>query len=184
MVIKEKRLTVEEFWEQYAGQHVELVDGRVIEMPPSGFMSSNIAGRILAKLTVFLEDNPLGMVTGADGGYWLTPETLRVPDVGFVSNAKLATVEQPEKYLPFPPDLAVEVISPTDLASAIQDKISNYLESGTSLVWIIYPVTQTVNVHTPDKTARTLSAADALDGADTLPGFTVKISDLFPNLPD
>lgn len=179
MVVETPLMTVEAFWEQYAGKPVELIHGKVVEVSPSGTRASAIAARILIKLGIFLEANPLGVVTGADGGYVLDGHTLRAPDVGFFGRDKADRLLQPEKYAPFEPDLAVEVVSPGDDANQVQEKVALYLDTGVKLVWVVFPDLQQIVVHHPDRTSRTFTAADTLDGGDVLPGFTLPVADVF-----
>lgn len=173
--------TIDNFWTEYAGQAVELVKGQVVTMTPSGFLSSLIAGELLTELNLYLRQHPLGKTTTADGGYWLGGDELRVPDVGFISNAKLAHVTDPTKYLPFAPDLAVEVVSPTDTAAALHEKIMLYLQAGTQLVWVVYPAQQQVVVYQADGSATTLNAEGMLTGGTLLPDLQIPLSNIFPN---
>ena len=179
MKAQEKRLTVEEFWEVYAGQWAELVDGTVVALAPSGYRASSIAGRILAALVAYLDQHPVGDVTASDGGYWLSEGNLKVPGVGYFSNAKMKQINEPGKYLPFAPDLAVEVVSPTDRASDIQDKIRLYLAHGTALVWVVYPEQQQVMVYHPDLSAHTLGIDDTLAAEEMLLGFALPVAKIF-----
>ncbi len=110
----------------------------------------------------------------------LSANTLRAPDAAFISKARLATITQPDKFLPFPPDLAVEVVSPGDTATEIQDKVNLYLEAGTRLVWVIYPDLRQAVVHRANRTAQTILYEGVLDGEDVLPGLSIALSDLFP----
>jgi Uma2 family endonuclease len=180
MVIREQSMTVEEFWEVYAEKTYELVGGRVVEVPASGFVATITARRIAARLGDFVDAHDLGDVTSADGGFMLSPHDLRIPDAAFISKAKIQKLTDPNKFIPFPPDLAVEVVSPTNLASEIREKIDLYFAAGTQLVWIVYPELRKVDVHFPDGTARTIDEAGTLDGGDVLPGLQIAVSAIFP----
>ncbi len=173
-------MTVEEFWDRYAGQLYELVHGRAIEVSPSGVLASIVARRVGAALGAFVDAHRLGEVTTADGGYWLSPHDLRVPDAAFISTSKLQTLAEPDKYAPFAPDLAVEVVSPGNTASEIREKIDLYFAAGTQIVWIIYPELRKVDVHSPDGTARSIGSDGRLDGGSVLPGLQIAVADLFP----
>lgn len=81
--------------------------------------------------------------------------------------------------MPFAPDLAVEVVSPSDTSQDVQAKVSEYLSAGTRLVWVIYPKTRNVVEYRPGGTARVLSEEDFLDGGDVVPGFRCRVGDLF-----
>ena len=173
-------MTVEAFWEQYANQPYELIDGEVVAVVPAGLSHGFITSRIAAKLRQFVDEHDLGEVTGAETGFRLSSDTLRAPDAAFISHAKLTTVVEAEKFATFAPDLAVEVVSPNDAASDIQQKVDSYLEAGTALVWVIYPDLRKVVVHHPDGTARSVPYEGTLDGGEVLPGLQLPVADLFP----
>ncbi len=180
MAVQENLMTVEAFWELYAGKPYELIRGEVVQVMPGVYSHGSIARRVGSQLGLFVDAHQLGDVVGAETGFKLSATTLRAPDAAFISNAQLATLSEPNKYLPFAPDLAVEVVSPNDTATEIQDKVNLYLEAGTPVVWIIYPDLQQVVVHQSNHTSKTVSRGDALDGGDVLPGLTIAVSDLFP----
>ncbi|MEO8396835.1 MAG: Uma2 family endonuclease [Chloroflexota bacterium] len=119
--------------------------------------------------------------TGADGAYALSTNCLRVPDVGFYTMAKAARINDPHKFLPFAPDLAVEVVAPNESAAELMQKVTQYLAAGTTLVWVVYPELRIVVVHSPNSTARTFTSAGVLDGGTLLPSLQITVSDLFPN---
>ncbi len=178
MVIHEKLMTVEEFWAAYAGQPYELVEGRIVETTPAGFLHGTINSRVGTLLGAYVDANGLGEVVGAETGFWLDAHTLRAPDCAFVRQEKLASIEEADKYVPFGPDLAVEVVSPGDNASDIRDKVSQYRAAGTRLIWVIYPSIRKVDVYLPDGTS--YEASSTLDGGDVLPGLQLNVIDLFP----
>jgi Uma2 family endonuclease len=168
------------FEEMYLGTPFELVNGEVRRVSPSDLQASAIAVRMASKLLVFVEENQLGLVTGADGGYTLDDENMRAPDAAFISVERLRQQLDPAKFGAVAPDLAVEVMSPHDLASEIQQKVALYMVRGVRLVWVIYPDTRQVVVHYPDGTARTRNESDMLDGESVLPGFSITVSSIFP----
>jgi Uma2 family endonuclease len=180
MAVQENLMTVEAFWELYAGKPYELVRGEVVQIVPGVYSHGSKARRVGAQLGLFVDAHHLGDVVGADTGFKLSATTLRAPDAAFISNARLATISEPNKFLPFAPDLAVEVVSPHDTATEIQDKANLYLDAGTSVVWIIYPDLQQVVVHQSNHTSKTVARDESLDGGDVLPGLTIAASDLFP----
>jgi len=108
------------------------------------------------------------------------PNILRAADVAFISNARLAQISDPKKYVPFAPDLVVEVISPGNTASAIQLKVSQYLKAGVLLVWMMYSDRKQIVVYDSEGYVKTLSEDDTLDGGDVLPGLKIKVAELFP----
>jgi Uma2 family endonuclease len=104
---------------------------------------------------------------------------VRGPDISFLSAAKIPPAGLPEGYIDGAPDLAIEIVSPGDTASEIQNKVQDYLAYGTSLVWIVYPQQRIVTVHYPDGVARTLRETDALSGEQVIPGFSCQMAEIF-----
>ncbi len=175
-------LSVEAFWKQYAGQPYELVSGKLVTLRPSvGGKASEVAIAVAAELYNFNKKARAGRVTGADGAYALATNCLRVPDVGFYSNAKAARILDPQKFLPFPPDLAVEVVAPNESACELMEKVTQYAAAGTALVWLVYPELRIVVVHYPNATSKTFTSAGVLDGGSVLPRLQIAVGDLFPN---
>ncbi len=107
------------------------------------------------------------------------PDTVRAPDIWFVRAERLPSTGIHEDYLEAAPDLAVEVISPTDMEQDLREKIDDYLTAGTALVWVAYPKSRDVIAHTPDGLARTFRESDTLTAPDVLPGFACPVADLF-----
>jgi Uma2 family endonuclease len=185
MLTATRKITMDEFLTHYDGQAVELIQGEVIDMPPAGFEVSEIAALILAALATWVYPRRLGRLTGADGGYILSPDTVRAPDVGYFSNVKSVLIVDPSKHLPFPPDLAVEVVSPNDRPTDVIDKVNLYLRVGVLQVWVVYPTLKLAYIYYPDGTARRVEAHQSLMGGDVLPGFDLPLITLFPaDLPD
>ena len=107
------------------------------------------------------------------------PERVRAPDVGFVRLEKLPGGRLPQGFILGAPDLAVEVLSPTDNPVDIQQKVRDFLEAGTRLVWLVAPQAKVVTVYRPDGSARLLRDHEALDGEDVLPGLSIRLADIF-----
>jgi Uma2 family endonuclease len=134
-------------------------------------------------IITFVAANDLGDVTAAETGYVLfagRPQTVVAPDVGFVSRKRLPRLTG--KYYSVPPDLAVEVVSPTDKARDIREKVALYLQYGTSLVWVVYPDSRLVDVFQPGKPADSFGLDHELDGGDMLPGFKLPVKEIFARL--
>ncbi|HEX2905530.1 MAG TPA: Uma2 family endonuclease [Phototrophicaceae bacterium] len=190
MVVQERFYTVEEFWKllqepAYAGRHLELVAGEIREMPPAGGEHGEVAFDLGLLIGNFVKQHHLGRVTAAETGYilWKNPapdgkDTVRAPDIGFVT---MERAPQPftEKFIPIVPDLAVEIISPNDRAEEVEEKVLDYLRYGVQQVWLIYPASRTVVIHTT-QSIRRLTESDRLDGGEVLPGFAVKVKEIFP----
>jgi len=168
---------------QYDELRLELSDGELIIMAPASAKHGVIAMALGAVLQVFVKQQQLGYVTAAETGYILFKnpsgrDTVRAPDVGFIALSQLPDGLPDDGYVPFPPDLAVEVMSPNDSATETHKKVNEYLRYGTRLVWVVYPETRTVMVFTAQG-AHTLDENATLDGGDVLPGFSLAIKTLF-----
>ncbi len=126
----------------------------------------------------------LGVVVGAETGFKLksNPDTVRAPDIAFVSRERVEAEGIPDTYWQGPPDLAVEVISPSDTLYGVEDKVATWLAAGTRLVWVVHPKRRVVLIHRPQAEVTTLGESDTLDGADVVPGFQCAVSDVFREL--
>jgi len=162
------------------GCRYELIDGVLHRMSPSGIEASAIAMRIGSRLNAFAFERRLGIVTGADGGYYFgrNPDTVRAPDIAFIRIDRLPPPAERQGYSSVIPDLAVEVVSPSDRERDVLDKVAFYLAKGVPLVWVVRPRPRTITVHYADAQL-VLHEADVLDGADVLPGFYLPVADLF-----
>ena len=163
------------------GKRTELVRGDLVVMAPAGGRHGHIANTIAYRLTEFALAGQAGMVFAAETGFLLRrdPDTVRAPDVSFVAYGRLAEDEPPSGYMELAPDLAVEVASPNDSPAAIRDKVQDWLEAGTKLVWVVYPDSRSVTVHSPAGRLQELEDTDILSGAPALPDFTIAVRDLF-----
>lgn len=159
----------------------ELFQGTLHEMSPSSFDSSEIGMRLGILLGSYVFEHDLGILSGENGGYRLErdPDSVVAPDVGFVTKARKHLRPRGRGSFPGPPDLAIEVISPTDEAADIRRKQALYERTGTPLVWWIDPKHRTATVHAPGQPPRHLTDAEYLDGESVVPGFTMKLADLF-----
>ncbi len=159
----------------------ELIRGEIVEMPPSGGEHGEIGMAIGSSLMAHVKSNQLGKVYGADTGFIVErdPDTVLAPDAAFVRAGRLPSREARRGIMPVVPDLAVEVISPSDRVTQITDKVMLYLKHGVELVWLVHPGQRIVTVYTPDLVARTLTESGTLDGGDVLPGFQLLVSEIF-----
>lgn len=180
MAVQHRLMTVEEFWEQYEDKPYELINGEVVETVPTGILHGAVERRVAKALGNFVDDHHLGEVLVGELGVQLGPNTLRAADVAFVSNARLKSVADPQKYLAFAPDLAIEVVSPGNTIKDIDLKVEQYLQAGTVLVWVVYPEARKVIVHQVGAKPQTIGEDGALDGGDVLPGLAIPVADLFP----
>jgi Uma2 family endonuclease len=193
MVIREDVRTAEDLWElshrpEYADMRLELSEGRLIVMSPAGWKHGGIASWLLRKVGDHVDENMLGMTTAAKTGFILYKDpdpggkdTVRAPDVGFVTASRVPgnLDELPDGYVPFAPNLAIEVVSPNDETGEIDEKVSQYLKYGTRLVWVMYSARKEVKVHAPGQKPKTLKVGHTLDGGDVLPGFKIAVKDIF-----
>ena len=190
MVTRERLYTIEDLWQlshspEYDEMRLELNEGELIVMSPASGKHGVIVIRFTVPIDTFVNAHQMGYVTAAETGYILyqNPDPdgkniVRAPDVGFTASGRLPE-GMPDGYVPFAPDLAVEVVSPNDDADDLQLKIQQYLRCSTRLVWVAYPKSRTVVAHTPSS-VRTFSINNTLDGGDVLPGFTLLVRDIFP----
>ena len=160
---------------------LELVKGKLYEMALSGGRHGIVAANICAILDSHVQLTGLGCVFATGTGFTLqrNPDTVRAPDAAFVAKDRMPPGEAPDGYLPLAPDLAVEVISPNDRPRDIREKVADWLNAGTRLVWVIYPASRTATVHRPPGTVEELEEADTLDGADVVSGFSCVLRELF-----
>jgi Uma2 family endonuclease len=181
MVFQTKPMTVEEFDEfvllpENVDREFEFIGGEIYEVV-SNPVSSNLGSRINGFLFIYLSQNDIGYLTGADGGYMVSGERY-IPDVGFISYARQPELSYTEGYNPNPPDLAVEVLSPSNEDEKMRVKIHNYQAAGT-VVWLADVESQTIEVYRPGKPVLILGINDVLEGGDVLPGFKVAVKDIF-----
>jgi Uma2 family endonuclease len=165
------------------GWRYEVVEGVLVRMAGSGAEATTIGQTISFLLNVHVRPRRLGVVTGADAVYKFPgAETGLVPDVGFCTAVHWALITDRTKPIPFAPDLAVEVMSPSQDASAMAAKARLYLQGGTRLVWVVVPRLRTIEVWRAGAAAQpsaTLNAGDVLEGEDVVPGFATPVSDVF-----
>lgn len=174
-------LTAEELWRlPDSGKRWTLVRGEVIETMPPGGRHGMIALALGARLEQWARNGPGGCV-GVESGFILErdPDTVRGPEVFYIRPERIPASGIPESYWEIAPDLAVEIVSPSESAAEVREKVRDYLVAGTALVGVIYPRTQEIIVRTPDGLARTFSQHEVLAHFDILPEFTCDIATLF-----
>lgn len=161
------------------GKTAELVRGVLIVREPPGTHHGRVSGRFDRRLADFVEQHNLGEVFPQDTGFKIEhdPDTVRAPDVAFVSTERLAQI--PERgYAPLAPDLVVEVASPGDRPGEVLEKVGEWLNAGVRLVWYLDAARREGRVYRPDGSVTLLGPGDAFDGEDVLPGFSCQIADL------
>lgn len=166
--------------------HYELVRGDLIMMSPASPVQGRYAARLGSALQSYVEDHNLGEVYTAEPGFILQPETetepdpvVRAPDVAFVRTERIPPADQQAGFWPLAPDLAVEVISPSETAKSIQQKVEDYLAAGTRMIWLVYPDSKIVVEYQPRAQIRQYGIEDSLAGGEVLPGFAYALGRLF-----
>ena len=155
----------------------ELIKGELLTMPPANYQHMRVCANLTMLLLQHVKANQLGVI-GTEGGYKLesNPDTVLGPDVSFVRKDR--TDVPLDAYYPGPPDLAVEVLSPSDRRGKVEHKLSLWLQSGTRSVWLVNPRRRTVEVIRSTGERRLLHETDELVD-DTVPGLRVKVSEIF-----
>jgi Uma2 family endonuclease len=159
----------------------ELVDGHLVERN-MGALSSWVGGDLNRLLSNFAQEHGLGWLWPADNSYQCFPDQpnkVRKPDVSFIRRGRLPGEQLPEGHVRIPPDLAVEVVSPNDLYSDVDEKVQEYLEAGVPLVWVVSPETRSVLAYRADGSSSRLREQEELRGEDVLPGFRCQVSEIF-----
>jgi Uma2 family endonuclease len=180
--VTEQTYTPEDLLARPDRKAYELVDGHLVERHMS-LLSNWVAGKLHFELTSFLQEHDFGWAWPSGQGYVCfpnSPRKMRFPDVSFIRKNRLPGGLTSDGYIYIPPDLAVEVVSPNDLAYEVESKINEYLDAGVLLVWVIYPATRTTHIYRRDGSAHRLREDGELSGEDVLPGFRCRLAMIFP----
>lgn len=174
-------LTISEFemLPEEDAYRVELVRGRLVREPRPASLHGRVMVRLSHRLEAFAESRgggvvlaDIGVITGRD------PDTVRGPDIAFWSTERIPEAGYETSFWG-PPDLAVEILSPSNQDSEMRAKVDEYLDAGVRMVWLVDPGARVVSVHRPDARARTLGIGHVLDGEDVLPGFQLPLASFF-----
>lgn len=163
------------------GYQYELEAGRLVRTPFAVPLASVVAATIAARLGTRVAELRLGIVGGADFGILLAkgPDTVLAPDAVYYRADRIPPDGIPDTYWDLAPDLAVEVLSPSDRRGRVLRKVGEYLDAGTRLVWVVDPRRRTAVVYRPEGEPTILGADGILDGEDVLPGFTLALADVW-----
>jgi Uma2 family endonuclease len=163
------------------GFRYELVKGELRRMNPAGNVHGRVTMSVAWRLAQYVEENQLGTVYAAETGFRLAsdPDTVRAPDVAFVSRARVEMVGEVEGFWPEAPDLAVEVVSPDDSYTDVEEKVFDWLDVGTKMVVVINPRQRSSTVYKSPTDIIALAEADVLDGGEIVPGFELAIREIF-----
>ncbi len=158
----------------------ELVRGVPRVCEPPGGVHGRLAARIAARLIEHVDRHGLGTVL-VETGYILRrgPDTVRGPDVSFISGTRLAPDQISDRFIPGAPDLAVEILSTSNRWPEVEEILADYFASGARMVWVVEPGDRRVIVRYPDHPPTVLAGDEVLEGADVVPGFHLVVSDLF-----
>jgi len=163
------------------GQRYELVTGEIREMSPSGWRHGLIVDNVQSLLSTYVRAHGLGRCFGAETGFLIArdPDTVRAPDCGFVAKQNIPSEMPGEAFWPGPPDLAVEVLSPSDKTGDVDEKIRAWLAAGCAAVWIIDPQLQAVAIHRSQTDIQIKTTGETLEGGAVVPGFSCPVEELF-----
>lgn len=183
------RMSAEEFYERFAdddlNKQTELIGGEVFYVSPARLTPDFVISNILHLLDTYVRAHRLGRFTLGSGGFKLNVprrrgDTVRAPDIGFVSAARMRAVIGGDRgFGRGAPDFAVEVRSPGQSTAEIHLRRDDLFADGTRLLWDVDPKRRTVVIHQPDAEPHILSEHDTIDGGDVVPGFTAPVSEVF-----
>ncbi len=169
------KMTLEEFLESDL-EGYEYIKGELIPMPPTSLEHGDISMNLISSLNAYVRENQLGRVYMPDTGFQVGDRFL-IPDIAFISTDRLPADRS--KACTVPPDLAVEVVSPSDTLLRVEEKVFAYLEAGTQLVWVIKPRSQSVTVYRSETEITVLTRNDTLNGEEVVKGFSCQVAQLF-----
>ncbi len=166
------------------GCRYELVSGELREISPPDVIHGLVMSAFNELLRYYARTHKLGSVLGGDPSFLLErdPDTVRGPDVAFIRRERLAANPLAHAAWPGAPDLAVEILSPSDTRREANEKVAAWLEAGARMAWVVNPDRRSVAVHRPGAGIETLTEDADLDGQDVLPGFRCRVADLFLGL--
>jgi Uma2 family endonuclease len=164
-----------------SGMRRELIQGELREMTPTGFEHGCVAGNFSGPLVGYVRDMKLGVVCVSEPGFILAtdPDTVRAPDVAFVTRERVASLTNVVRYFPGAPDLAIEVISPNDAYSEVEEKVECWLEAGCRMVVVANPRNRTLKVYRSRAEISLLTIDDSFDGGEVVPGFSLPVRQIF-----
>lgn len=178
-----KLMTADDLWElgESWSCRRELIRGELREMPPAGDEHGEISASVLWFIMRHVRQHKLGTVHTSETGFFIDrdPDVVLAPDAAFTRAERLRADRDRSRFVEVPPDLVVEVNSPSDRISDVTDKVMIYLGGGVQMVWVVDPRRRIITVYSPDRTAKIFTADDHLDGGDVLPGFRLAVSEIF-----
>jgi Uma2 family endonuclease len=178
---EERLITGEELFRSPDLGPCELVDGRVVPTMPTGRVHGRSEARLAARLLTYVENHDKGEVLTGEIGIYIrrNPDTVRAADIAFISHGRLARCKA-EGYLDVAPEIVVEVLSPDDRMSRVREKLRDYFSAGVQVAWVVDPTLRRVLVHRSLTGLTVLDDRQILIEEELLPGFSVPVSELFP----
>lgn len=166
------------------GHRYELVDGELRDMGNSGALHGYVCSTLMILMGGYIRDQKLGVVLDSSTAFQMKSGNKRSPDLAFFAKERLqGMTELPTGFLDGAPDLAVEVLSPSNTVEEIHNKLVEYFENGTRLAWVIHPSEKYILVYcSAQEPDRLLKSVDFLEGEAVIPGFTMPVADLFQRL--
>jgi len=163
------------------GYRYELVRGELHMAPPPGSEHGEITMNLAGPLHLHVKHNKLGVVYAAETGFKLEshPDTVRAPDIAFVRQESIEQIGRMTGYRPGAPDLVVEVLSPGDRVSEVEEKVAQWIKAGARAVWVLSPKLKNITVYRSLTNIVTLTEKDTLDGGNVVPGFQISIAEIF-----
>ena len=181
MTTRVRKITVDEFWEMAddPGHRYELVDGELVDMdgaPPHG----NVTGEIYLLIRLHVRATGLPLNVGVSTGFRMNPYTLRFPDVQVTTAERMSAYDPAAGGWPhFAPNVAIEVVSPSNTPADLARKATEYFANGTQAMWIVDPGPRTVAIRRPGAAEQIFGIDDILSGEPEIPGFTCPVADIF-----
>ena len=163
------------------GWRYELVRGELRRMPPAGFEHGRLASEAGSSLRNYVREHNLGVVCASETGFMIgtEPDHVRAPDAAFVRRERIEAMGAVTGYWPGAPDLVIEVISPNDRYTEVEEKVEDWLEAGTAIVIIINPRNRTATIRRPSQAPAILSGQDIIDGGEVVPGWQMALREIF-----
>jgi Uma2 family endonuclease len=158
----------------------EVVNGELVMSPKNNWQHGDICAELLMMMRAHAKANKLGAVFDSSPGFWMENRNCRAPDISFVSKERLRGLKRKEpRFFPGAPDLAVEILSPSNTRREVDEGLRDFFSSGTRLAWIIDPERELVEICRSPTQRRLLAPQGTLDGEDVLPGFRFELAELF-----
>ncbi len=157
----------------------ELDQGELVEVSSAGYLHNRIRGRVERFLGVHLDSHPGQGEVVAEQWFHLSEDTVRAPDVALIAASQLPLLEPERRIQPFSPALAIEITSPSNTFDELARKTEQYVHAGTQAVWIFVTARREILVYSATARPTLLTAADHLEDATLLPGFSASVKELF-----